>query len=149
VDDLGNTYHGVNGTWADGTNYLHYRDATLFWITFTPDPTYVVTLESFVIEASAAVFLSGGPDFTWRVRQDSTAGAILNSNTHTNLPTVYTTATPNVTYAGTLVLEMQFAQTSNIGFLAVDDISFFQVPEPASALLLAAGGTLVLRRKRA
>jgi hypothetical protein len=151
ANELGNVLHNTANGWLDSVDYLHYADGSTFWITFTPDAGYGVTLESFVID----LYVNGGAGgvtFNWAVRQDNTGGAILDSGTETGIFVgVDPVVSPNVSYNGPLVLEMSFSNTLNNGIVGVDDVTFTQylVPEPASLSLLMAGSAMMLRRRHA
>jgi hypothetical protein len=143
-------FHNTAANWDDPVGYPAYHEASTFWLMFTPDPGYGVTLESFETDLYANG-AAGGVTLNWTVRQGSPVGPVLDSGTQTGIfvgsePTI----TPNVTYDGTIVLEIRFSNTNDGGILGIDNLSFAQhlIPEPGSLSLLGAGAALMLRRRR-
>ena len=152
----GHSYVDDDINWGDSVDYLHFEDGLNFWLTFTPDTGYGVTLNSFLIrEYDHPSFEVLSPDVSWTVRQDSTLGAILATGTSASFtPGESRTISPNVNYDGTVVLEISFTGTDNQGAIALDDVNFDQyiVPEPSTAMLACAAmvgmATLVRRNRR-
>lgn len=153
----GHTY-STDPAFGGGVDYLALNDGFDFWLTFTPGPGFGVALNSFVIEEydvtgfPALLLLS--PDVSWAVRQDSTSGAVLASGTSPDFSSnEERTISPNVSYAGTLVLEINYTGAGgNSGIIAIDDINFDQIaiPEPSSAILAISAmvGLVAAKRRR-
>lgn len=147
-----NAYRDIPGAWNDGVDFLYGLVNTTaerkFWITLTPDAGYGVRLNSFELRDYPA--LNAPHTVEWNVFQDTIGGASLASGT-SNVPA---NGSDEVNtglagfYTGTIVLELH--HTAGHGeVLALDNINFDQVPEPASsALALAAIGCGLLRRRR-
>lgn len=138
----GHTY-STDPAFGGGVDYLAFNDGFDFWLTLTPDAGFGVTLNSFVIEEYDVTgfpdLLPLTPDVSWTVRQDNTSGAILASGSSLDFTSnVERTISPNVSYAGTLVLEINYTGAGgSAGIMAMDDVNFdqFAIPEPSSITL--------------
>ena len=131
----------TDGTWSDPVNYLHTAPGSRHFISFTPDATYGVQLNSFLIDS----YSSTSNRVDWNIRDLSTSGTILASGFETAF-TGGANKTANLgglTNFNTTVLEIILTDISN-GEIGIDNINFDQVsasvatvPEPSAFLLLS------------
>jgi len=116
-------------------------------IIFTPDATYDVILTSF--DMNDWVGGGGDSEIDWSVT--GSLSGLLASGTDVVIPdgTVPAIAV-GVTGTGSETLTLSITQTGgSASYLAMDNLSFDQVPEPGSAFLALGGlGAMTMRRKR-
>jgi hypothetical protein len=121
-------------------------------IDLTPDAGWDVTIVSFDLDEWV-----GGGDTTVDWSIVGSASGALASGTWNDFNTLNdpgnaggrSTITPNVTGAGGEVLTLSFGQTAgDKTYVAMDNLSFDQVPEPASLALLGMGGLMIACRRR-
>lgn len=144
-------------SWASRTGTVQLDSGTRtgtgtpnFYITFIPGATSAVLINSFALDAWAGG--TGTHRIDWSVTD--TAGTSVFTNGSWSKDNTGGRDTINVAYTGnvgeTLVLKLFIATTITTNdSLAIDNISFDQVPEPsASGLLALTGLGLAYRRRR-
>lgn len=115
-------------------------------ITFTPASGYDVQIDSFDLDEWAG----GGNPFSanWTV-SGADSGTIASGTWTLTTGGGRSTVTADATGAGGEVVTLTIQQTVGThDYLAMDNLTFEQVPEPASLALLAAGGIGALLRRR-
>jgi hypothetical protein len=168
--NIGGTGYGNNaaGTpnvvlnWSDGwQNYLNWDGrGVVGQLDYNVSGNNPITLD-FVPDSGIGVFVSrfdldtyasgGNVDLFWEILSGANvidSGSYLNPSGVANRTTFTTNMSAATAVFGTLTLRV----TRNDGFpsyLAADNITFAQIPEPTSAMLLLGGlGAMALRRRR-
>jgi hypothetical protein len=122
------------------------NSGTTYTIVFTPDAGYNVVLTSLDIN----VWTDGGETkVAWSVVASS--GTTLGSGTWTTANGAVSNYTIGITGSSSESLALNLVQTSGDGsYLAMDNLTFGQVPEPASTGLLGALclGAMAIRRRK-
>ena len=120
-----------------------------FYISFVPGANFGVIIDSFDLDAWAG---GGNMTVNWFIRDSTHGGNVLDSGTWTKdnaggRDTISPGYTGNI--GQTLVLHFD-RETGNGIYLAMDNLSFDQIPEPATAALAGlALGAMAMRRRRA
>ena len=118
----------------------------LFELTFTPDAGYGVLINSFLLDDYASYMVGIPHTVDWSVRAGLT---VLLSGTASVPSAGATSVTTGMSapHFGTLTLRLHHSAGDRED-LALDNVSFNQIPEPSVALLTALGGLMLCVRRR-